>query len=580
MSRKSLILPLAALFGFASAFSATAEQARINGPILSWHLDPTTTMTVSWIEHTGQEATGRWQFGKAGFGYGDNDDATTLSGMQDQFAQVYIVQKFDATAVTGASELGLNISYDDAFIVYLNGQEVLREGVEGAGKAGTVSTDHEAEGFDYFALRDWKAALKEGGENILAIEGHNHELASSDFTLHPVLVRDGKEGRTIIGKGADWFYFAGGDPGPGWAARMPEIETAPAADEQEALALDWREAGADEWTSGKVETRPFADTGNLIRWTLLEGLKPGANYEFKLPDDYADRSGKFRTADADGSKPVRFVTGGDMFHTREFLDEMNARAGAEDPLFALLGGDLAYANAVAASRWYDWVDSWCEKAVTPGGLMIPMIVAIGNHETITPGAWAPPSVQPPHSAKFFYSLFLTPEKYKSNYTVDFGDYMSVVILDSNHSQTIVSQTSWLAGQLEERKERPALFVCYHRPTYGTGAKQDELGIRTQWVPLFEQFGVDAVFENDHHVYKRTLPILKGEVVKKGGVIYLGDGSWGVRTRNIPKAAHDLPYMASAQAKRHLIVVEAKGSEINYTAKEADGNVIDRYPAAE
>ncbi|MFT5108850.1 MAG: hypothetical protein ACI8XO_003711 [Verrucomicrobiales bacterium] len=103
-----------------------------------------------------------------------------------------------------------------------------------------------------------------------------------------------------------------------------------------------------------------------------------------------------------------------MFHTREYLDAMNARAGEENPLFALLGGELAYAKATAASKWYDWVSSWCKKAVTPCGFMIPMIVAIGNHETITPGGWAPPNVKPPHSAKFFYSLFLTPEKYKSN----------------------------------------------------------------------------------------------------------------------------------------------------------------------
>jgi len=352
------------------------------------------------------------------------------------------------------------------------------------------------------------------------------------------------------------------------------------ADDQKSLNLYWREIGAKKSQPAKVETRPFADTNNIIRSTVLKGLKPGTSYEFKLPKEYADLSGKFRTAPADSSKSIRFVTGGDMFHTREFLDAMNERAGAEDPLFALLGGDLAYANAKAASKWYDWIDSWNEKAVTPDGFMVPMIVAIGNHETITPGAWTPPNVQPPHSAKFFYSLFLTPEKYKSNYTVDFGNYMSVVILDSNHSQTIVSQTDWLAKQLEERKDRPASFVCYHRPTYGTGAKRNELGIRTEWVPLFEKFGVDAVFENDHHVYKRTLPLLKGDVVKEGGVIYLGDGSWGVRTRKIPKATHDLPYMASAQEKRHLIVVDVKGTKINYTAKEADGNVLDQYPASQ
>ena len=440
MSQRPIINFLAALVGVAGSLSVSyAETAKINGPILSWHLDPTSTMTISWIEHTGNDKLGTWQLGKAGFGYGDNDDATTLSGMRGNYGQVYVLKGFDGDTVNGASELGLNISYDDAFVVYLNGKEILREGVTGSGKNGKVTELHEAEGFDYFELEGWKDAIKPGA-NVIAIEGHNHEIGSSDFSLHPVLVRDGEKGKAVIGKGAEWFYFAGGEPGDGWAAKLPDLEPEAEEGEQKSLVLQWRQAGAGDWTVAKVETRPFADTGNLIRWVALDGLKAGAEYEYKLPQDYADRSGKFRTAPVDSAKPVRFVTGGDMFHTREWLDEMNARAGAEDPLFALLGGDLAYANATAASKWYDWLDSWEEKAVTPGGFAVPMIVAIGNHETITPGGWSPPDVKPPHSAKFFYSMFLTPEKYKSNYTVDFGDYMSVVILDSNHSQSVWDST--------------------------------------------------------------------------------------------------------------------------------------------
>ena len=346
---------------------------------------------------------------------------------------------------------------------------------------------------------------------------------------------------------------------------------------QDISKIEVRQGESPRWVKFDVETRPFADTGHLVRSVVLDKLKPSMEYEFRLPSQYADRSGKFRTAPADSSKPVRFVTGGDMFHTRELLDAMNVRAGEEDPLFALLGGDLAYANAKNDKKWYEWVESWQQNAVTPSGFMIPMIVAIGNHETITPGAWVPPNVRPPKSAKYFYSFFLTPEKYKSNYSVDFGDYMSIVILDSNHTQTVVSQTAWLARQLEKRQNSPALFVCYHRPTYGTGVKKNDLGVRTEWVPLFEKFGVDTVFENDHHTYKRTLPLRKGEV-EEGGVMFMGDGAWGVRTRKIPKETHDLPYMATAQEKRHLIVVEVQGEEISYLAKEADGTVIDRYPS--
>jgi hypothetical protein len=34
-------------------------------------------------------------------------------------------------------------------------------------------------------------------------------------------------------------------------------------------------------------------------------------------------------------------------------------------------------------------------------------------------------------------------------------------------------------------------------------------MRKHWVPLFDQYGLDAAFENDHHVYKRS-KLLKGD----------------------------------------------------------------------
>ena len=108
-----------------------------------------------------------WKSGRAGFGYGDGDDKTVLSKMKGSYQRVYLRREFDSKDASSASKMVLAVNYDDAFIAYLNGKEVLREGVEGAGKAGKVSELHEAEGFDYFALKGWQAALKEGGENPL-----------------------------------------------------------------------------------------------------------------------------------------------------------------------------------------------------------------------------------------------------------------------------------------------------------------------------------------------------------------------------------------------------------------------------
>jgi len=86
-------------------------------------------------------------------------------------------------------QIGLAISYDDGFIAYLNGHEVLRVGVEEQlhkSKAKKV-TAHEADGYEYFPLKNAIQYLLED-ENVLAIEGHNEGVFSSDFTLDPYLL--------------------------------------------------------------------------------------------------------------------------------------------------------------------------------------------------------------------------------------------------------------------------------------------------------------------------------------------------------------------------------------------------------
>ena len=132
----------------------------------------------------------QWEKGTAGFGYGDQDDTTILDEMKGNYSVVYIRRDFDLPAGADLTKLGLNISYDDAFIAYLNGHEVLRVGVDH--EQGPTAEDfslHEANGtFDYFKLRDVAKLLKPGGKNVLSIEGHNANTESSDFTLHPSLL--------------------------------------------------------------------------------------------------------------------------------------------------------------------------------------------------------------------------------------------------------------------------------------------------------------------------------------------------------------------------------------------------------
>ena len=67
------------------------------------------------------------------------------------------------------------------------------------------------------------------------------------------------------------------------------------------------------------------------------------------------------------------------------LFQTSVAAAATDPAFALIGGDLAYANGWGPCylKWDAWLQQWEDNMRTPDGRLIPLLTAIGNHETST-----------------------------------------------------------------------------------------------------------------------------------------------------------------------------------------------------
>ncbi|MFC1604190.1 GLUG motif-containing protein [Planctomycetota bacterium] len=129
-----------------------------------------------------------WQTGPGGFGFGDNDDATVLDDMRNNYVSVYIRKEFSVSSLPADEVIKLDIDYDDGFMAYLNGREIARANMPG----GTAAYDtraagsHEAGSPETFVLGT-ASELLNAGSNILAIEGHNTSLDSSDFSLIPTL---------------------------------------------------------------------------------------------------------------------------------------------------------------------------------------------------------------------------------------------------------------------------------------------------------------------------------------------------------------------------------------------------------
>ena len=119
--------------------------------------------------------------GPAGFGYGDEDDATELP-----FGTTVVLLRHEFTLKeTPMSEsLVLQVDYDDGFAAYLNGTRVAAVNAP-AGEPGldsVASGSHEAglaERFDISA----HAGLLRRGKNVLAIAGLNTHRTSSDMSL-------------------------------------------------------------------------------------------------------------------------------------------------------------------------------------------------------------------------------------------------------------------------------------------------------------------------------------------------------------------------------------------------------------
>ena len=137
------MIRLLSILFLSSGFNALS--AGEYGPICEWYQDPTTTMAIHWVAASKDEQPGgEWKLGPAGFGYGDDDDQTILKGMRGKYRSVYIRRPYvvPAKAPRGA-ELTVGIRYDDAFILYRDGKEVLRKGVEGAGSGISKVKKHE-----------------------------------------------------------------------------------------------------------------------------------------------------------------------------------------------------------------------------------------------------------------------------------------------------------------------------------------------------------------------------------------------------------------------------------------------------
>jgi hypothetical protein len=332
-----------------------------------------------------------------------------------------------------------------------------------------------------------------------------------------------------------------------------------------------------EWKTAEItvanlpQNEPYT-----IHKAAIKELKPDSVYEFRLSHDGTRY--RFRTMPEKLTSRVRFIVGGDACPESLVTFEETCKAAAkQDPRFVILGGDLAYSVSKKRQRkddfgrWLSFLTSWSNTMKDSNGCLIPLLTAIGNHEVL--GQYD----RSPEDAPFFYSLFAWPGMQGYN-VLRFNKYMSIIFLDSGHTHTIYGeQTEWLREQLKKDQGILNRFAVYHVPAFPSVRYfrlKESCSIRRNWVPLFERYGMSAVFENHDHAYKRTHPLLEGSR-DPYGIVYFGDGSWGCEPR-VPKKAEKTTYLAKTAQSRQFLVVDITPTTRFFQAVTPQGEVIDQY----
>jgi hypothetical protein len=305
-----------------------------------------------------------------------------------------------------------------------------------------------------------------------------------------------------------------------------------------------------------AELRHYTDgiSGETV-WTYharVDGLRPGATYAYVVTADNdgnaADPfSAIFRTA-PQGRAPFRFTSFGDLAtpNTDWVLSYGQSAYAVEavesfQPLFHLLNGDLCYANLNPTKQPAVWRDFGNNNQASAANR--PWMPCPGNHEVEFGNG--------PQGLTSYLTRYMLPDNHMPSFTGRWYSFRigSVLFVSLDADDVIYqdagafvagpaaltpvastghppiepgtsfyirgysggAQTAWLERTLADGRADESIdwiIVQMHQCAASSSATGNgsDLGIREEWLPLFDRYQVDLVVCGHDHDYERSFPV--------------------------------------------------------------------------
>ncbi|WP_161487977.1 Ig-like domain-containing protein [Paenibacillus glacialis] len=339
---------------------------------------------------------------------------------------------------------------------------------------------------------------------------------------------------------------------------------------------------------------------------IANNLTPGTVYKYRVGSGSADSwsaIGKFQT-DALGNQPFRFIAGSDsQASSKSGFEpwEDTFRKAVEtigDPKFLINAGDLVD-NGDLEEQW-QWMLGLPQNQL----LNVPIVPVLGGHEVHDYDG------DETTANSNFYNHFNVPKKVIANtddgsvYSFEYGDALILVFnsqyageLASNGSVKSVdpqftAQVEWMKNAVAKSSAKWK-FVTFHKGPYSAGDNAGEYeDDRVQFyrkilIPVFDEMGIDMVFEAHDHMYMRSFQMIgdktiptnqltfdaQGNAINPKGTVYLMSNSFGDKFYQKYPGYNDYFAAINTQPNKKMFTDISVSSDVlqftAYTAAKSD-----------
>lgn len=351
---------------------------------------------------------------------------------------------------------------------------------------------------------------------------------------------------------------------------------------EENPVVEYRQAGDDDSLMQlPASSDAFSDDGvtTYIHTAAVSDLKPGTAYEYRVgAGDKRSSWQSFHTAQGHDFKALIFPDSQSSDYSVWAATAQPAWQRNQDAQFFINMGDLVD-NGQDHYQWNAWFDVVGDMIAR-----IPVVPLLGNHETYDK-YW---KVRMPEA---YLHLFALPridrEKYQNQfYSFDYGDVHFVVL--NTQSQELADfepsldedEVAWFKEDMAKTTKKWKIVLMHKDPLqYGFANRPEprEEGFSPEgrlWMPLFDQYGVDAVLSAHLHTY-RDRGHIRNFQRDESGPLYLITGVAGnVQYPGLWKQHSLDEYVAPQPETDNYMTLEATDDSLTFRSFLPDGQLLE------